>query len=996
MNNLNEVKAALNITDVITGATGFSMGKNFLEKCPFCGGHKCFSVNSNEQLFNCFQCGDNPGGDVFTFLQKYYSIDNKEAFEKGAALAGMTLKQRAKQTDKFTSNEKILIEAAKYYHSNISTNGAKKYLVSKRGHKVDTLETMQVGHSDGKLKEHLRHKQFSDKDILKSGLVRERTIDGKNVFIDFFGKNFIIYPHTASGKVLHFTMKDPKKNKEYQLPSSNRSKKWMFYNQDALVRHETVILVEGENDLQSIMDTGLSNTIACIGQISNDQIKALSSSCKKKKLILWMDNDEGGCKYIRKVCSELKKFDIKIICYPGDPEDCDPDEYLQTFKGDKRKEINRLVNESIDYFAWEIHNADKQQTLEGKLKALKQYNLFETIALMQEIKKQVYIEKLVALGFSKDAVLEQLESNLSIRKALDVYFGTLPKKADANPNVIAGILFREFSKNGRFFYDNEQRVYLLHNSNIYEISNNRPFNALIKKHTMILPTEQIGRNTWESLASEGYNSGKEINLSSWLFADRIQDAIYVNLNSPDNIILKIKATTVDEISNGLNDDDVLLRSSSTIKSFTYLPDVDVREAMFLFKSLIFDTLTCEKEQKYLIVCWLISAFLLGFVRAQALLKFSGGSNSGKSTCAGRLSLLLYGEDMVGNPSAAAAFAEASQNPMIIIDNLESQDLNSQILKFLLLAATGGQKIKRTSGTESGVTKEKPKALVLITAIEPFLKPELINRTFDIEFSQKFWNEGFVEDDVMGEILKNRDKILSAVIKLISKKILPNLKERRSYITVLQKEYPNHAKNRMNEYLALLMLILDTMLPFIPYYHKEHPAAGTDTGSQEIRLRWIEYQNAMARESEVSSNNILKMLDGIVREYVYKMKEIKLEPEETYGDPEKFFIYEHPEYGLTIIKKMPEQIIDNEEYYTKTVIEFEATSKDLVYAFDRFCKNNGLKNVYATASIFGSRLKNDVHLLQKGGWELITKPKTAPYFKTVRGQRFYKFRNTLYR
>jgi len=794
MNDFNQVKAALNITEVITYSTGLSMGKNFLEECPMCGGHECFSINTNKQLFNCFQCPDKTGGDVFSFLKQYYSIDDKQALEKAAAFAGISLSTVEKQTPPLSINEKIFMEAANYYHKNMLKNGVREYLTLKRGHRIETLKSMRVGYSDGLLKEHLRSKQFSGKDVLASGLVREKEINGRKVMLDFFGKDFIVYPHIASGRVMHFTMKDPKKEKAYQLPAEKRCEKWLFYNQDAINNHDTVVMVEGENDLQSIMDAGFVNVIGIMGQISDNQIKALASAFKKKMLVLWMDNDprnektgkRSGNEYVRKVCAGLKNINIKIILYPGDPDECDPDDYLQNYKKNKRLEINRLINTAVDYTSWEIFQAGKLPDLEQRLEALKKYGVFESTGAAPETKKQIYIEKIIAIGFNEKAVEEQLNSNITIKKTLETYFESLVKRSDANPNTIAGILFREFSKSGRFFYDRDQRVYLLHNSHIYEIANNRPFNALMKKNTMILPTEQIGRNTWESLASEGYNSGKEINLSSWLHVDRIKDTVYVNLNSSDNMILKIRAGAVEEISNGLNEDNILLRSSSTITPFTFLPDVDVQEGMALFRLLVFETLTCEKEQRYLIVCWLISAFLLGFVRAQALLKFSGGSNSGKSTCAGRLSLLLYGEDIVGNPSAAAAFAEASQNPMIIIDNLESQDVNNQILKFLLLAATGGQKLKRTSGTESGVTKEKPKALVLVTAIEPFLKPELINRTFDVEFSTKFWNEGFVEDEVMGDILKNRDKILSSIIKLISNNILPSLQSRRAYITVLAK------------------------------------------------------------------------------------------------------------------------------------------------------------------------------------------------------------------
>jgi DNA primase len=78
------------------------------------------------------------------------------------------------------------------------------------------------------------------------------------------------------------------------------------------------------------------------------------------------------------------------------------------------------------------------------------------------------------------------------------------------------------------------------------------------------------------------------------------------------------------------------------------------------------------------------------------------------------------------------------------------------------------------------------------------------------------------------------------------------------------------------------------------------------------------------------------------------------------------------------------------------IEFTATSADLVHAFDRFCRNSGTRNPYGNAAVFGSRLKNDMKLLAKGGWDLVTSEGKEPYFRIVRGRRFLKFRHTLVR
>ena len=816
--------------------------------------------------------------------------------------------------------------------------------------------------------------------------------------MDFFYRGQVVYPHLYKGRILHFTMKDPEKKREYQLPNEFRDRKWMFYNQGVLDQYNDVILVEGENDLQSLIDAKYYNTIAQIGQTSEQQIKALGVQCRKKRLFLWLDNDapnkkgkRPGHEYVRKICKALPDLEIRVILYP---DDMDPDEYIRGLKGDKRAGVQELLSKAVDYISWEIVQAGRNEDLEGRLASLKENKVFEAISLKPDAEQEVYSEKLQKIGFSEKAVKGLLQDRLEIRRKLAIYLETLPDRSKADPNVIANIIHNSLSVDGRFFFDREARVYLLYERKIYEVGNNRPFNALMKKQTMLLPTQKPGNSVWESLASEGYNSGQQIDLDNWIATDDATDTIFINFNATNNSILRINRAGISEVPNGMNDEGVLLRSSNLIRPFTYLPDVDVREAFSDLKRLVFDNLTCDPEQRYFIMCWFISAFLFDFTESQALMKFAGASASGKSTGAKLLTLLLYGDKQVGAPSAAAAFSEASQNPLLVIDNLETEDITKPMKNFLLLAASKNSKTKRTAGTESGTTKESPKSLVLITAIEPFPKAEMINRTIEIEFSRAFQTDDFVENEVSREIIKKRDAILSGILKLISKRVLPNLEKRRGFMTILQKEYKGHSKSRLNDHLSIMMLILEAALPLLPFYAKDDFLYGMETGEAEIRKQWIEYQNRKAHDIEVGSNDIVKLLDGIVREYTMRMKDKELTLESRKGFDLGVFCYQDPEYGLEMVKTPPREEEEDGEIYWESFLEFEATSGDIVPALNMYCKNYGLRNPYPSTAVFGSRLKNDRETLHKAGWELVTKDGESIYSRRVKGQRYFKFRKRL--
>ena len=296
---------------------------------------------------------------------------------------------------------------------------------------------------------------------------------------------------------------------------------------------------------------------------------------------------------------------------------------------------------------------------------------------------------------------------------------------------------------------------------------------------------------------------------------------------------------------------------------------------------------------------------------------------------------------------------------------------------------------------------------------------MINRTYDIDFNSNFKTDSFIEDEVVRSIIKKRDLIISSVLKFVSREILPDLERRRDFITILKKQYKNHAKNRTDEYLALLMLMLEKILKYIPYYDPEDFGYGLPGEDEKaIRTAWIDYQNAKAKDTETSSNSIVKLLDGLVREYMQMMKDIQSESHKDYPD-EAVFIYTHKEYQLEMVKtkskihcaachklKEGDGLLDEicecqgeqtPEVYSRAFFEFTAQSSEIVHAFDRFCRNNGIKNPYETDSIFGARLKNDKHILKKTGCELVVKePKNDPYFRIVRGRRFYKFRKAIIR
>src|SRR5207302_2170331 len=88
---IEQIRGASDIVDVIGSSLPLKRaGANFTALCPF---HKektpSFNVNPHRQIFHCFGC--HKGGDVFSFVKEYESLDFPEAVRRLAERAKIPL-----------------------------------------------------------------------------------------------------------------------------------------------------------------------------------------------------------------------------------------------------------------------------------------------------------------------------------------------------------------------------------------------------------------------------------------------------------------------------------------------------------------------------------------------------------------------------------------------------------------------------------------------------------------------------------------------------------------------------------------------------------------------------------------------------------------------------------------------------------------------------------------------------------------------------------------
>ncbi|MDO8282563.1 MAG: CHC2 zinc finger domain-containing protein [Thermodesulfovibrionia bacterium] len=1029
MNDFDNVKNRLSLQAVITQETGFTMKGKHLEECPFCTGHNCFAFYNDGASYKCFQC--EASGDVFTFLQGYHELNANEALLRAAAIAGVEI-TREKQKEKAESyQERMYRLAAEHYLSQTSQISAGyKWFTETRGHSENTLYGMQVGYATDKLLPFLRKEGFTDAKILKYGLAREDKGDG--IIKDYFWKGLAVFPVIDhDGKVISFTSKDP--TKKYPGLMLEGIKKIWFLNFRALGKDDC-IMVEGENDIASLMDIGLNNVIGTAGAPGEDQIRLLKNFSAGKTVYLWFDKDKqknikkrtGGAHHIEFIYKKLTGADItlKIITHPGESKDAD--EYIQGLlkagesPNSVRSKIRELREKSVDPLTWELQQLAEIESSKDSLDVFTERGLSALINTIPSRAEQEILIDLAAtsIGISVNAVEELVRNSTDLYKELSNKFHGAAGIKKAEPLEIAEHIFKWFNNGSgaRFFKTVDGKCYVFYQRKIYLIGNNLDFNTLMQELTRLAAVERPGSTVWYFLENLCNMRGELVDMMTWLYTNREKDIIFLNLNSNHNKIIQIEPGEDPQvIDNGTNQYSVLLSSSPQIKSFNYTHNPSEAEGFAALKELLMDTTPCEGQMRYFMVCWMISAYLMNYQSDRGLLQIIASSKIGKSKVAERISQLFYGESYVGKGTGAAETRVAAANPFLFMDNVENRNLTIGTVDFLLLLANSSHKPKAKGGSDTEVLYQKLFTMAIITSIEAFpgRLPELVNRTFPLQLEPQWKLPGYMHDEVMRQIIKKRSLILSSILKMVGRKVLPNLAERSFWSKHIQTEFPGHYKDRNNEHICMMMIILESLLEHIPW-KKETPIK---TQASMILKHWIESWNEQESQTAVDSSTLLNVMDGLAKEVYIKIRGKGLNSITYQSHPEfeapypnlsgegsykgegiGVYIFDDPEYMETfyLTEKMDDADSDDPDDFLEQVqrLEIIIPAADLYTLLNRYCANQHTRNPFDGPTALGARISNDKHILQKGGWDIVSKKKGQMQYKKVRGKWYWRFSKKL--
>ena len=423
MSDVDEIKSRLNITDIIgSRITLKKAGRNFKALCPFHNEKTpSFVVSPDRQIFHCFGCGK--GGTVFDFVMEYHHIDFAEALEDLAQLAGVKLERRPGDTPQQQLKHKLYEInhlAGEFYHYILTKHRlgekARGYLKG-RGITDKSVETFSLGYSPNSWEgvyAFLHKKGYDDGFMEQAGLIiksQNPSLKTHSYYDRFRGRiMFTLKDHRSNavgfaGRLLDPDAKEAKYINTSETPVYIKSN--VLFGLDvtkaAIQKENEAIVMEGEFDVISSFQAGISNCVAIKGSaLTEGHVHLLRRFTER--LVFALDSDVAGDAASRRgiEIADAAGFDMKVVMMPSGK---DPDEAVR----ENANILKKAVKDAIpiyDYFISSAVSRHDKESAFGKKKISE-----ELLPVLAKIENPIvqghYLRKLAqTLGISEQQTMD--------------------------------------------------------------------------------------------------------------------------------------------------------------------------------------------------------------------------------------------------------------------------------------------------------------------------------------------------------------------------------------------------------------------------------------------------------------------------------------------------------------------------------------------------------------------------------------------------------------
>src|SRR4051812_38670424 len=365
-NSRERVRSASDIVDVIGSYLPLKKaGGNFVALCPF---HKektpSFNVNPHKQIFHCFGC--HKGGDVFTFVMEYESLDFPEALRRLADRAKIPLEEERGAPDQPSRSLKeslfqIHEQIAKRWQTALANEAsgqiARDYL-AKRGVSQEAIELFRIGYAPDLWDDTVNWARSKDHDLAtveKGGLILKR--ENADGYYDRFRGRLMFPICDEQGRVIGFSGRiltgDEKAAKYVNSPETPifiKSK--VFFGLDkakrAILEAGHAIICEGQLDMIACFMAGVENIVAPQGTaFTADHARIIKRFVDE--VVLCFDSDAAGQNAAVRALDSLlaSGLAVRVATMPA-PHD--PDSFIKASGPEAFKQLIENAEGFFDYY----------------------------------------------------------------------------------------------------------------------------------------------------------------------------------------------------------------------------------------------------------------------------------------------------------------------------------------------------------------------------------------------------------------------------------------------------------------------------------------------------------------------------------------------------------------------------------------------------------------------------------------------------------------------
>lgn len=393
-------------------------GANFVACCPFHNEKTpSFYVSPSKGIYKCFGCGK--AGSAVGFVMEHEHFSYTEALRYLASKYHIEIVEKEESAEELAlkqHRESLLLVsefAQKFYSEQLKAGEGKtlgyNYFRS-RGLEDETIAKFGLGWAPSgrtALLDAARAAGYKQEYLIDAGLAVQRE-DG--TVVDKFHERAMFPIHSVSGRVIAFSGRtlrsdNPAKyvnSPETEIYTKSKILLGIYFAKAEISRQDKCILVEGNVDMVTMHQLGITNVVASCGtSLTIEQIRLIRKFTEN--VTIMYDGDSAGIhaalRGINLVLSE--GLNVKIVLLP---EGEDPDSYGRSHS---REEVeNYIASNEQDFITFKTNLLLDEAGGDPLKKANLINDIADTIAEIPDaVKRSVYVDATAAKFGIESAIL---------------------------------------------------------------------------------------------------------------------------------------------------------------------------------------------------------------------------------------------------------------------------------------------------------------------------------------------------------------------------------------------------------------------------------------------------------------------------------------------------------------------------------------------------------------------------------------------------------------